>query len=515
VSDPSGQVVIWAPRGRDAVLAVELIHRHGLRAIVVESVDALVEKIAVAGCAVVTSEVLTAPVREALAAALATQPPWSDFPIVLFGPRGVDRADQALDAVRQLGNVTVLERPVHGATLISALTAALRGRRRQYEAREAIHRRDQFLAMLGHELRNPLAAITLAVETLPTTDGKQPGDRQRAIIERQARHLSRLVDELLDVARVTSGKVHLQLEPLDLAGVLRRCVQGAELAADARGIELTARLSADPLAVEGDLVRLEEIFNNLIANALKYSPEGSRVTVSTRRDGDRCVAEVTDTGIGIAPEMIGRVFDLFAQVDSSLARSRGGLGVGLTLVRSLVELHHGTVRVRSAGLGHGTSFVVDLPASSRAPVTTAPHLTIVPEPTTLRVLLVEDNEDLLAMTRELLETMACEVDTAVDGAEGLAKLVATRPDVAFLDIGLPSIDGYMIAAEARARGVTTYLVATTGYGQPDDRERGRTAGFDRYLTKPVTVQLLRDALDSAAGVTARPNPSTQGKSRTR
>ena len=494
--DDKPPVVVWAPRGRDGQLAVQLIERHGMRAVLCASVDELIAQITDAGCAVITSEVLSVPVRELLGAALAAQPPWSDFPIILLGPRGVDREDEALVAVQVLGNVTILERPLHSGTLIGAVVAALRGRRRQYEAREAIFRRDQFLAMLGHELRNPLAAIMLAMETLPPTNGAQPGDKQRSIIQRQTRHLARLVDDLLDVARVTSGKVQLQTEPLELSEVVERCLQGAELAARTRNIELRADLSPSALIVDGDLVRLEEIFNNLIGNAIKYSPEGARVTLTTRRDGSRCIIEIADTGIGIAANMLDRVFDLFAQADASLDRSQGGLGIGLTLVRSLVELHSGTISARSGGLGHGSTFTVELPLS-RSAGPTQPQLAVVTETRPMKVVLVEDNPDLLDMTKELLEGAGCQVKTATDGAAGLAMLVAERPDIAFLDIGLPLLDGYSLAIEARERGVSTFLVAMTGYGQSDDRDRALAAGFDRHLTKPVTVAALKAALREA------------------
>jgi signal transduction histidine kinase/ActR/RegA family two-component response regulator len=494
--DRTPAVVVWAPRGRDAVLAVHLIERHGMRAILCRNVDELISQITEAGCALITSEVLGAPVRELLGTALAAQPPWSDFPIILLGPRGVDREDEALTAIKVLGNVTILERPLHSGTLIGAVVAALRGRRRQFEAREAIFRRDQFLAMLGHELRNPLAAIMLAMETLPPANGSQPGDKQRRIVERQTRHLARLVDDLLDVARVTSGKVQLQTEPLELSEVVERCLQGAELAAHTRHIELRAELAPSALIIDGDLVRLEEIFNNLIGNAIKYSAVGARVTLRTRREGPRSIVEITDTGIGMAPNMIGRVFDLFAQADASLERSQGGLGIGLTLVRSLVELHGGTITARSAGLGHGSTFVVELPlARSAGP--TQPQLTVVHETRPVKVVLVEDNHDLLDMTTELLEVAGCEVGAASDGAVGLELLLATAPDVAFIDIGLPTLDGYAIARQARERGVTSFLVAMTGYGQPDDRERALAAGFDRHMTKPVTSEALKASLRDA------------------
>ncbi|HET7504414.1 MAG TPA: hybrid sensor histidine kinase/response regulator [Kofleriaceae bacterium] len=496
MTDHSRQVLVWAPRGRDATLAVQLMGRHGFEARAISGIEELVASLPDAGCAVITVDVLTEPVREVLHRALAAQPPWSDFPIVLFGPRGVDRADQVLATMQALGNVSIVERPVSIGTLLSALMAALRARQRQYAARDAIHQRDQFLAMLGHELRNPLAAIVLAIENMPPCDGqtghRQPDDKQRAIIDRQARHLTRLVDDLLDVARVTSGKVQLHAQPLDIDEVLQRCLQGAEFAACSRQIELRSRLSHAGLIVEADATRLEEIFNNLIANALKYSGAGARITVGSRRDGPRCIVEIADTGIGLAADMLERVFDLFAQADASLHRSQGGLGIGLTLVRALVELHSGSIRATSEGIGRGSTFVVTLPLSHRAVAPEQARPAVVDGSTERRrVLLVDDNQDILEMTQEMLESAGYEVETAADGPEAIAQLIAAPPDVAFVDIGLPVIDGYAVADRARAAGVRSYLVAVSGYGQPDDKRRALAAGFDLHLTKPVPgAQLL-------------------------
>jgi signal transduction histidine kinase/CheY-like chemotaxis protein len=496
-------VLVWAGRGRDGMLATQLLNRHGLRAAECPSIDELIERAPHVGCAVITAEMLTATARRALAEALAAQPPWSDFPIILFAPRGVDRADEALEAVKLLVNISILERPVHSGTLISAVTAALRGRRRQYQAREAIHGRDQFLAMLGHELRNPLAAIILGLEMLPPTPDAE--SKQRTIIERQARHLARLVDDLLDVARVTSGKVTLQREPIDLELVIQRCVHGAELAARARAITLHATASEQPLVIDGDLVRLEEVFNNLIANALKYSPEHSRVEIAARRDGDRCVVEVIDTGIGIAGDMLGRVFDLFAQAESTLDRSQGGLGVGLTLVRALVELHGGSIEARSDGLGLGTRFVVRFPLSAAParPTTPSHREVLASEPVGVRVVLVEDNLDFLEMTKALLEASGALVETASDGNAGAALILTGQPDIAFVDIGLPGIDGYQVARRIRANGNTSsYLVAISGYGQPEDHQRALAAGFDQHLTKPVTAASLKQAIATSRSIPA-------------
>ncbi len=509
--DDQELVLVWAPRGRDGTLACELLTRTGIPAKTCATVGELIARMNSVGCAVITAEALAGSARDDLTAALAEQPPWSDFPIVLFAPRGVDLADEALAAVKLLGNVTILERPVHSATLVSAVVSALRGRRRQYEAREAIHRRDQFLAMLGHELRNPLAAIMLALETSPArlTD---PGAKQRAIIDRQARHLARLVDDLLDVARVTSGKVRLQKAQLDLNDVAQRCVHGAELAARARSINLLARYAHDPLVVDGDLVRLEEVLNNLIGNAIKYSPEHATVEIRTSSEPGWCVVEIADTGIGIDPEMIGRVFDLFAQADSSLDRSQGGLGIGLTLVHSLVELHGGTVAASSAGLGHGSRFTVRIPVSTSVPQRSAgPHLSLVSDESALDVVVVEDNADLLEMTLDLLEAKGCVVRGCEDGATGLAAILAAPPTLALIDIGLPVLDGYQVASRIRAAGrADIFLVAMTGYGQPDDQQRARDAGFDLHLTKPVTMALLQKAITASQA----PRPASASQSRT-
>lgn len=491
-SDVSEHVLVWAPRGRDAALTVQMLARHDLKAKECSGLAELLDGIERFGCAVLTADSVDPTARAAIADRLARQPPWSDFPLVLFAPLRVDAADRGLDEIKTLGNVSVLERPVQIATLISTIRSGLRARRRQYEARDAIHRRDQFLAMLGHELRNPLAAIVLALEAMPITADQA---KARAVIERQSHHLARLVDDLLDVARVTSGKVRLEKRTVDLGEIVQRCLQSAELAAKERQITLVLDRCATPMHVEGDLVRLEEIFNNLISNAIKYSPTGSRVTMRAHGDEGACIVEVIDQGIGIAGEMLPRVFDLFTQVEASLARSQGGLGIGLTLVKSLVELHGGSIRAGSPGLGRGSTFTVELPRS-HADVE-HPEGARVASTSPLRVVLVDDNTDVLEMTRDFLEACGCEVTTAPDGETGLELLLAEQPDLAFVDIGLPGIDGFQLAERARPGLDQTYLVAMSGYGQPEDQQRALAAGFDRHLTKPVTVATLREAMGTA------------------
>jgi signal transduction histidine kinase/CheY-like chemotaxis protein len=511
-------VMIWAPSGRDAALIATLLARHGIAAETCDSVQDLAGAVTVAGCAVVSQQALTADNLAALERELRSQPAWSDFPFILL-TREPTRGPCANQAWQALGNVAVLERPTRSRSLLAAVAAALRARRRQYEAQQAIQHRDQFLAMLAHELRNPLAAISLATEAErqkhPPAAEDTPGGRSSdvmSIISRQARHLSRLVDDLLDVARVTTGKLALNWVVLDLNDVLARCLQSHEMSARERRIQLVGKPSPAPLLVLGDAVRLDEVLSNLLSNAIKYCPAGSRVEASVRPEGERGVLSVRDDGVGIGSDMLPRVFDLFAQGDVSLDRSRGGLGVGLTLVKALVEQHGGEVSAHSDGLGRGSTFTVRLPRldASAEPHVPSSRLAPSPPPPPVSVLVVDDNSDLLEMTKEVLEGLGCDVAIARDGPSGLERLREVEPRLAFIDIGLPGLDGYQLAREARSAHALSsdaqrpWLVALTGYGQPEDRERALAAGFDRHLTKPVSVAALRQAVEEAC----RESPAT-------
>jgi signal transduction histidine kinase len=486
----SERVLVWAPRGRDTELALQVLGKGGHVAVACAGAEELADEIEKgAGCAVLTEEALRQGVPAPVVDVLRAQEPWADFPFVVFGEHR--RLRDALDA---LGNVTVLERPVQVGTMLSAVRAALRGRRRQYEAGNAIQLRDQFLAMLGHELRNPLGAITLAVDMLGRVQGES-GGKQRAVIARQAKHLGRLVDDLLDVSRVTTGKVLLRRAPVDLDELAARHVQSAEPIARARSQQIAFDSAPHPLIVEGDAVRLEQVISNLLTNAMKYSPVGSRIEVSCLVEGDCAVIRVQDPGIGIAPEMLSRIFDLFAQADASLDRAQGGLGIGLTVARSLVELHGGTIEAQSEGTGRGSVFTVRIPLA-------VPERRAVPAPRTepfprlaLRVVVVEDNADIRETLQDLLESSGCELHVAGDGVAGLAAILAEKPQLALVDIGLPGLDGYDVARKVRASlRNTVRLVAMTGYGQPEDRQKAHDAGFDEHVTKPLSLPVLEDVL---------------------
>jgi PAS domain S-box-containing protein len=376
-------------------------------------------------------------------------------------------------------------------------------RRARIDAEVANRAKDEFLAMLGHELRNPLAPTLHALEVL-RAKGDDPAARGWAaeMLERQARHMARLVDDLLDISRITRGKIELRPEPVELAEVVRRAVESCRLPIEDRRHRLSLAFPPEPLWVEADPARLEQVLSNLLNNAAKYTPPGGAIALATERQGAEVVITVTDDGAGIPPEMLGRIFDLFHQVDPSLARSQGGLGIGLTLVRRLVEMHGGSVEARSEGRGRGSAFVIRLPLLDAPPAGAAARRPA-PEPAASRppgaprrVLVVEDNVDSATALAELLRLWGHEVRVAHDGVTGLEEARAFAPDLVLLDIGLPGMDGYEVALALRAAPAfaATRLVALTGYGQERDHLRSREVGIDRHVTKPIDLAELRELL---------------------
>jgi PAS domain S-box-containing protein len=358
---------------------------------------------------------------------------------------------------------------------------------------EAVNRsKDEFLAMLSHELRNPLGAISSAIQVLDRVGDPSVAARARVIIARQTQHLSRLVEDLLDVSRAMTGKIVVRSEVVDFAAVTERVVAGlvGRDAARAGDIALATR----SVRVLGDTVRLEQVVNNLVENALKYTPAGGRVTVTVGEENGAAVLAVEDSGVGIAAELLPHVFDLFVQADHSLDRTAGGLGIGLTLVRQIVELHGGKVEAVSAGVGRGSRFTVRLPATAGSP----------PAPGSLparggrrhRILVVEDNDDAREMLCELVRLLGHEVHETADGLRGVEMALRLLPDLTLVDIGLPGVDGYEVARRIRndPRGRPLRLVALTGYGRREDRERALAGGYDDHLVKPVDPARLAEAL---------------------
>ncbi len=502
------RVLILAPAGRDAQLAAATLREASIASTVCDDMEMFcAEQIRGAAVGLLTQEALARDAHASLATTLGAQPLWSDFPLVVLASRPTtpDGGVRLGRIAGELGNVTMLDRPLHPEALLSTIRAALRARARQYQARELLSRleqgvreRDRFLATLSHELRNPLGAIRNAVHLVERSIPPDSEiERPLTIVDRQIRHLAKLIDDLLDVSRVTTGKVVLRRKSFDLRPVLQQTVVQLEPEVARQRLELSSSLGPRPLSVDADPVRLEQIFTNLLANAIKYTPAGGRIEVTAGADDGEIWVRIADTGVGIAPEMLARIFDLFSQADRSLDRSQGGMGIGLTLVRSLLELHGGSVSVASAGLGAGSAFTVRLPLSQArerpAPVVerAATHFAGVAP----HVLLVEDSEDNREMLQDLLEMDGFRVDVAATGAEAVSQALALRPQIAIVDIGLPIMDGFEVARRVRAAlGASISLVALTGYGRAEDRRQTAEAGFDAHLTKPIDLKELEAVL---------------------
>jgi len=362
-------------------------------------------------------------------------------------------------------------------------------RRKAHELAEADRRKDEFLAMLAHELRNPLVPILNAVEVLRLAGVSDPlVDRQRLVIARQVRHMKRLLDDLLDVARITRGRVRLTREPVELETVLGEALEICRPAIDEKHQRFSLSLLGEPVWLLADPTRLVQIFTNLLSNAVRFTGEGGEITLTCERHDDRVIARVKDSGIGMAPDLLPRVFDLFVQSERGLDRSEGGLGIGLTLVKALVEQHGGTVAAHSDGPGRGSEFVVTLPVLRDAGIAAGPApLPVAARRQPVSVLVVDDNVDAAQVLAELLELSGHPVRVAHEGPAAIAEALAFRPEVVLLDIGLPGMDGYEVARRLRQETALegTRLVAVTGYGQTTDRLRSQAAGFDHHLVKPV------------------------------
>jgi CheY-like chemotaxis protein len=362
------------------------------------------------------------------------------------------------------------------------------------EAERANRAKDEFLAMLGHELRNPLSPIVTALQLLKLRRAGAGSGRELEVIDRQVHHLVRLVDDLLDVSRITRGKVSLDRARVELADVVAKAVEMAAPLVEQQAHTLVVSVPATGLPVDGDRDRLAQVIANLLTNAAKYTPRGGHIWIRGEREDGQVVVRVRDDGSGIPPELLPRMFDLFVQGERSSERSQGGLGIGLSLVRSLVELHGGSVSARSDGLGEGTEVAVRLPVAAAVAPTSEPPATrpAARAATSRRVLVVDDNRDAAQLLGETLRDVGYDVTIAFDPAEALTAARHAPPEVAILDIGLPVMDGVELAERLRQElpGEPPRFVAVTGYGQPSDRSRTAAAGFAAHLVKPIDVETL-------------------------
>jgi signal transduction histidine kinase/ActR/RegA family two-component response regulator len=369
---------------------------------------------------------------------------------------------------------------------------------------EADQRKTDFMAMLAHELRNPLAPILTSIELLRLLGSQDSHINQtRAIIERQVKQMVRLVDDLLDLTRIVRGKLELRRTILDVREAVAQAVQTVRPALEAQAHQLSVEVPDEPLYLQADETRIVQVLVNLLSNAAKYTERGGKIVVSVACEDDEVVLRVRDNGVGIEAEMLSRIFDLFTQIGRSLHRSQGGLGLGLTLVRQLVELHGGRVSVHSEGPGKGSEFVVRLPIAAPPPPPVSPgeppQSAVAPSrATTHHILIIEDNTDARETLTLLLQMLGHRVESAATGPDGITRALASRPQVVLIDLGLPGLDGYEVARQVRAAlGQKARLVALTGYAQEEDRRRTRDAGFDAHLPKPVELEELNRVMKDA------------------
>jgi signal transduction histidine kinase/CheY-like chemotaxis protein len=516
-------LVMHAPTARDAALARRVFGDAGVPCLVFDRVDpwlaALGSGVGMIG---MTEELLASRAARRLRELLSAQPPWSAVPMLVL--TAGERRHLPIDELPELASATVLTRPVRMAELLSAVRAGLAARRRQYEIRDLLEQvlqsarererlhaeavaaresaevanraKDDFLAMLGHELRNPLSPILLGLELMKRRR-IDAIESERAMVERQARHLVRLVDDLLDVSRVAQGKVELRRERFELALALERAVETVQATLAERGQPLQLDVPRHGLAVHADAGRITQLVVNLLVNASKYTEPGGRLALSARRDGSHALIEVADEGIGIAADMLPHIFEPFVQERQALDRARGGLGLGLAIVRSLAELHGGSVAAASPGLGAGSVFEVRIPLTEvDAAPAPSPAVDMTDGGPRRSVLIVDDNADAAITLAQLLSVMGHRTEVAFDGPAALEKALSFHPDVVLLDIGLPGMSGYEVAERLRREPGTldARLFAVTGYGQEADRSRSRSAGFDQHFVKPVEVRELLQCL---------------------
>jgi signal transduction histidine kinase/CheY-like chemotaxis protein len=540
------RVLLLAPTGRDAHMIARVLGEAGVSAEACGDIHDFCRQMSEgAGAAFITEEALDAAALQCLVVALGEQPPWSDFPLVVLTSGGGDASPNLslLKTLAAAGNVTLIERPTRVITLVSALHASLRARRRQYEVREhllaqrrteeeralllaeaeaANRTKDEFLATMSHELRTPMTAI-LGWAQLLRSQTLSAADYERAleIVERNAQAQKKLIDDLLDISRIITGKLRLDVRPVDVAGVVTATVDALRPTAEAKGIRLQSLLDTKAGPVSGDPDRLQQVVWNLLSNAIKFTPKGGRVQVRLERVNSHVEIIVSDSGKGISTEFLPHVFDRFRQADGTSTRRHGGLGLGLSIVRQLVELHGGSVGVESAGENQGATFVVQLPVmvTSRQPDATGTlprrHPTsggdglsfdCPPSLEGLRVLVVDDEPDTRRLLRTVLERCGTEVTTAASAAEALASFTQSKPDIIISDIGMPGEDGYELigklrAAEAGSGGGRTPAIALTAYARVEDRVRALNAGFQVHVPKPIEPVELLAVVASLAGRT--------------
>jgi signal transduction histidine kinase/ActR/RegA family two-component response regulator len=517
-TDAEERVVILPPTRRDGEVTCQILGRSAIECVVCADPINLAAQIQGGiGVIVITDAVASDPRSTAIISALNSQPAWSDAPTILLS-----RADRKSPTVERLvaalTNVTILDRPTSARTLVSAVQTAIRGRRRQYqlrdqiaalqEAKEALRtadqRKDEFLAMLAHELRNPLAPIRTASEILSRVFPPQLSGRAAVdVVKRQVAHLTRLVDDLLDVSRITQGRIQLQRRPLDLHSTVAQALESVEPLLVHKRHRITVSSEPGRLYVDGDSARLIQCVTNLLTNAIKYTGDGGEIAVEAKGEESSAVISVSDNGVGIAEDLMPRIFGLFVQSARSLDRSEGGLGIGLSVVEKLVGMHGGTVTASSAGPGKGATFEIRIPRIdvARLPALLSEQTDIASK----RILVVDDNVDAASSIADLLRLDGHEVCVVYTATAAFEKFADFGPDVVLLDIGLPDMNGYQVAQRIRSTGGGVRIIALTGYGQLEDLQRAKESGFDAHLVKPVDSDLLAKVIGAGESQTVHPH----------
>jgi signal transduction histidine kinase len=515
------RVLVLPATRRDGVVAIDLLERAGIACEAMDDASAMARAMgSPVGALIVADTALARPNFGAVLDVLARQPAWSDLPVVLMSRAGEVSGDESVaTAVDLLTNVTVIDRPTSVRVLVSAVQAALRARERQYQIRDQLEalrvadealrladrRKDEFLATLAHELRNPLAPLRSALQVLEMRRGAPEGQHGEllALMDRQMKVMVRLIDDLLDVARISSGKVVLHRQRLDLRSVARTAAEAAMPAIRAADHRLDMSLPDAPAFVVGDATRLAQVIGNLLNNASKYTPPGGRIGLAMRLEADTVVIEVSDNGAGIPAELLEQVFELFAQVNRTLDRAQGGLGIGLSLVRRMLDMHGGSIEAFSDGDDRGSTFTIRLPrvveATASGATTAGGSVDVDGDRSArrLRILVVDDNQDAADTLALLLETSGHDVRSVYSGPQALAAAESFRPVVVLCDIGMPGMSGHEVAARLRAdtTHAATTLVALTGWGAEEDKRQAEEAGFDAHLTKPVDINALDGFLE--------------------
>jgi signal transduction histidine kinase/CheY-like chemotaxis protein len=506
MSDRLDQRILVLAPDRDGALTCEILSRAGLVCEPCSDEGQLWRELQRgAGALILAEEMLSDPVRHELTLALEAQPPWSDLPVLVVAIGG-DHGGR-LAGLASMRSVSVLSRPMAIDTLVTAVQSALRARLRQYEVRDllleresAARRKDEFLAMLAHELRNPLAPVRYGVQILRDQCGSENDKVAHAIslVDRQVAHMARLIEDLLDVSRLTRGVVQLKLQRIDLSRLQRDVVDARQGIAQSKRISLEVVSPGQPIWIEGDTVRLTQVVDNLIDNAVKFSRPGGRIVVGSRIEEGQAVLWVEDDGEGLDSSILSNLFESFSQADRSLDRNKGGLGLGLAIVHGIVLLHGGEVTAASDGPGQGAKFTLRLPLAvpSESAAAVSPRGPANSERQQLKVLVVEDNHASAELLRMMLSLYGHVVEVAHNGQEGIAAAQRFEPDVMLCDIGLPGMSGYEVAEAIRSQAAAQAgrLVAITGYGDPEHRRRAFKAGFDAHLVKPVNPEELLKVL---------------------